>query len=104
MPLARFARLRGTQLSRDTRHDVEKQVRKAALAIKTGKGSTYYGIGCVLAHITCVILQDQRSLMTVCAPIDKILDVPDVTLSLPRLVGGTGVLETFRPSLTGHET
>jgi L-lactate dehydrogenase len=104
MPFSHFARLRGATMSREIRQDVENQVRQAALAIKMGKGSTYYGIGCVLAHITCVILQDQRSLMTVCAPIDKILDVPDVTLSLPRLVGGSGVIETFRPSLTDHET
>jgi L-lactate dehydrogenase len=104
MPLARFARLRGAIMSQESRTEVENEVRKAALAIKTGKGSTYYGIGCVLAHITGVILQDQRSLMTVCAPIDKILDVRDVTLSLPRLVGGSGVIETFRPSLTDTET
>jgi L-lactate dehydrogenase len=104
MPLGRFARLRGMALSRELRQDVENQVRRAALAIKMGKGSTYYGIGCVLAHISGVILRDQRSLMTVCAPIDKILDVPDVTFSLPRLVGGAGVIETFRPSLTDHET
>jgi L-lactate dehydrogenase len=104
MALERFAHLRGAIMSDEVRQDVEHQVRKAALAIKKGKGSTCYGIGCVLAHITAVILQDQRSLMTVCAPIDEILDVPDVTLSLPRLVGGSGVMETFRPSLTDRET
>jgi len=104
MPLARFARLRRVVMSLEARQDVESEVRRAALAIKTGKDSTYYGIGCVLAHITGVILQDQRALMTVCAPIDKLLEVPDVTLSLPRLVGGSGVIETFRPSLTGNET
>jgi L-lactate dehydrogenase len=104
MPLAQFARLRGAILSDETQQHVENQVRKAAIAIKTGKGSTCYGIGCALAHITGVILHDQRSLMTVCAPIDEILDVSNVTLSLPRLVGGTGVMETFRPSLSDNET
>jgi L-lactate dehydrogenase len=104
MPLARFARSRGATMSREIRTEVENQVRRAALAIKTGKGSTCYGIGCVLAHITGVILRDQRSLMTICAPLDKILDVSNVTLSLPRLVGGSGVIETFRPSLTEKET
>jgi L-lactate dehydrogenase len=33
--------------------------------------------------------------MTVSLPTPEVAGVPDVTLSLPRLVGGAGVLETF---------
>jgi L-lactate dehydrogenase len=41
------------------------------------------------------ILHDQKSILTVCAPTPDVAGVHDVTLSLPRLVGGNGVAETF---------
>jgi len=78
-------------------------VRNAAYTIIQGKGATYYGIGSALARIVKAILHDQRAVMTVCVPIEKVGDVSDVTLSLPRLVGGTGVLQTFPLPLDDEE-
>ena len=51
-----------------------------------------------------VILHDQRSVMTVCLPTPEVVGVTNVTLSLPRLVGGKGVLETFPLPLNEQET
>jgi L-lactate dehydrogenase len=42
-----------------------------------------------------VILGDQRSLLTVCTPVEEIAGVGDVTISLPHLVGGAGILDTI---------
>jgi L-lactate dehydrogenase len=103
MPLQSFARLRGIELSEDLRREIDRQVRGAAYTIITGKGATYYGIGSALARITSVILHDQRAVMTVCMPTPEVIDVHDVTLSLPRLVGGSGVLETFMLPLSQDE-
>jgi L-lactate dehydrogenase len=50
-----------------------------------------------------VILHDQRSVMTVCLPLQEVAGVPNVTLSLPRLLGGKGVLETLPLPLTDDE-
>jgi L-lactate dehydrogenase len=98
MPLDAFARLRNVPLGEAEREGIDQQVRGAADTIIGGKGATYYGIGCALARITDVILHDQRAVLTVCAP------TSDVTLSLPRLVGGDGVLETFPLPLSADET
>jgi L-lactate dehydrogenase len=95
MPLTAFARLRGIDLSDAVRQSIDHRVRRAAYSIIAGKFATYYGIGSALARITEVILHDQRSVLTVCSPADDVHGVRDVTLSLPRLVGGAGVLETF---------
>lgn len=95
MPLESFAGLRGIDLSEPVRQEIDRQVRRAAYRIIAGKGATYYGIGSALARIVKVILYDQRSVMTVCLPTPEVEDVSNVTLSLPRLVGGAGVLETF---------
>jgi len=50
-----------------------------------------------------VILHDQRSILTVCTPIGEILGVCDVTVSLPHLLGGAGILQTFPLSLSREE-
>jgi L-lactate dehydrogenase len=95
MPLESFAKLRAIDLSEPVRQEIDGQVRRAAYTIIKGKGATYYGIGSALARIVKVIVHDERAVMTVCLPTPEVADVTNVTLSLPRLVGGSGVLETF---------
>jgi L-lactate dehydrogenase len=103
MPLDSFVSLRGIDLSEPVRQEIDRQVRGAAYTIISGKGATYYGIGSALARIVKVILHDQRSVMTVCLPTPEVVGVTNVTLSLPRLVGGKGVLETFPLPLASEE-
>jgi L-lactate dehydrogenase len=104
MPLEAFARLRGIDLSASVRKEIDSKVRGAAYTIINGKGATYYGIGSALARIVDIILHDQRAVMTVCTPIAAVAGVRDVTVSLPRLLGGQGVLETFPLPLNDQET
>jgi L-lactate dehydrogenase len=103
VPLEGFARMRGVELSEAVRRDIDQKVRRAAYAIIAGKGATYYGIGCALARIVDAVLHDQRSVLTVCAPTPDVLGVKDVTVALPRLVGGAGVIETFPLPLSQPE-
>jgi L-lactate dehydrogenase len=85
------------------RQEIDRQVRGAAYTIIGGKGATYYGIGSALARIVKVILHDHRAVMTVCLPTPEAGDVSNVTLSLPRLVGGAGIVETFPLPLNEQE-
>jgi L-lactate dehydrogenase len=103
MPLEAFAQLRGVDLSERVRLEIDRKVRRAAYEIIGGKGATYYGIGSALARITDAIMHDQRSVLTVCVPTADVLGVRDVTVSLPRLVGGNGVVETFPLPLSNVE-
>ena len=103
MPLKAFAELRGVERSERVRQGIDQRVRGAASTIIGGKGATYYGIGSALARITDAVLHDQRSVLTVCAPSADVLGVKNVTLSLPRLVGGAGILETFPLPLSEEE-
>ena len=104
MPLEEFARLRGIDLSESVRADIDGKVRGAAYTIITGKSATYYGIGSALSRIVNVILHDQRSVLTVGAPAEDVVGIRNVTVSLPRLVGGQGALETFPLPLNADET
>jgi L-lactate dehydrogenase len=83
-------------MDEELRAEIDSGVRQAAYSIIAGKGSTDYGIGSALARITEVILGDQRALLTVCTPVESVRDVQDVTVSLPHLVGGDGILDTIQ--------
>jgi L-lactate dehydrogenase len=82
---------------------IDDQVRNAAYHIIQGKGATYYGIGSAVARLVEVILGDQRSILTVCTPGKLVAGVADVTVSLPRLLGGQGILDTLYPNLNNEE-
>lgn len=103
IPLSDFLSLRGRSLSTEKRVAIDEGVRRAAYQIIEGKGATYYGVGSALARITRNILGDRRAIMTVCTPTEEIAGVRDVTVSLPRLVGGEGILETYHLSLNNEE-
>ncbi|HEV3142455.1 MAG TPA: L-lactate dehydrogenase [Gemmataceae bacterium] len=103
MPLESFVRLRRLEFSERVRKEIDRQVRGAAYTIIGGKGATYYGIGAALARITDAVLHDQRSVLTVCTPTADVMGVRDTTVSLPRLVGGAGAVETFPLPLSETE-
>lgn len=103
MPLEDFARLRKIELTESVRRQVDDKVRRAAYTIISGKNATYYGIGSALARIVEVILHDQRSILTVCTITADVQGIRDVTVSLPRLVGGNGVQQTFPLPLNESE-
>lgn len=103
VPLDEFCELRGADVCEEDKDLIDEQVRRAAYNIIDGKGATYYGVGAALARIVEVILRDQQAILTVCSPMEDVAGVKDVTVSLPHLVGGQGVLGTIYPSLEPDE-
>ena len=92
-----FARNRGIELTAADRDRIDDAVRNAAYRIIEGKAATYYGVASALAYMTDVVLHGQRSIMTVCTPQATIAGVPDVTVSMPHVVGGAGVIGEHHP-------
>jgi L-lactate dehydrogenase len=103
IPLDEFCRQRNIALDATVRLDIDRRVRRAAYSIIAGKGATYYGIGSALARIVNVILSDQRAILTVCTPVGDVVGVCDVTVSLPHLVGGAGVMASLPLPLNEEE-
>jgi L-lactate dehydrogenase len=94
IPLDLYCQEQHLDICGSVREEIEHQVRDAAYAIIRGKGATYYGVGSALARIVEVILRDQRSIMTVCSPTEEVCGVRDVTVALPHLVGGEGIVSS----------
>jgi L-lactate dehydrogenase len=103
IPLDEFCDLRKIQFDFSIRADIDDRVRHAAYSIIASKGATYYGIGSALAKIVDVILHDQRSILTVCTRVGDMLGVCDVTISLPHLVGGEGIMASLPLPLDQEE-
>ncbi len=103
IPIDDFCKQWGIKFNEDDKIFVEEQVREAGYKILDGKGATYYGIGAAISRIARAILRDERSLLTVCAPMDDLYGVKDVTVSMPNMVGGAGVLEYLELPLNMHE-
>jgi L-lactate dehydrogenase len=103
LTLEELAQVRGTPLTEQHRAAIDENVRRAAYQIIAGKGATYFGIGSAVAHIVSVLLYDQRAILTVCARITGVPDCEGVTLALPHLLGGNGVLGTIPLPLSDAE-
>lgn len=103
IPLEEFCTGREISICPEDYAEIDEKVRRAAYRIIEGKGATYYGIGSAIARIVEVILQDERSILTVCTPMEEVAGIRDVTVSLPNLVGGEGIIQTFFPNLNGAE-
>jgi L-lactate dehydrogenase len=78
---------------------ITENIRTAAYSIIKGKGATYYGIGAVLANITERIIRDQRAILTVSGMHERY----KVALSLPRVVGGKGIIAEIGLSMNEEE-
>lgn len=103
IPLDEFCDQWEICIGEEDKKEIDHQVRYAADQIIRGKGATYYGVGSAIAKIVSVVLGDQRAILTVCTPLEEIEGVKDVTLSLPHLVGGDGILNSLQIPLKDGE-
>jgi L-lactate dehydrogenase len=103
LSLNEFCERRGVAFDAEFRTGIEEEVRNSAYRIIKGKGATYYGIGAAVAKIADVVTHDQRSLLSVTTPTESIFGVENVSISLPRLVGGRGILDTIHLNLDSSE-
>ncbi len=68
------------------------------------KGNTCYAIGMAAAYITESILLNEKRTIPLSVRIDGFLDVKDVCLSVPVVVGAKGVERYLHPKLNQLET
>ena len=104
MALEDFCKQRSIIFDDNLKRCVDDGVRNAAYSIIEGKGATYYGIGSAIAKLVDVILHDQRSILTVSTMTSLTGGVADVSISMPNLVGGNGIIETLPMPLNTEES
>jgi len=98
VPVAAWLKKRGEKLS-DLREKVEKDVRYANITIIEGHDASQYGIGIIAVRIAEMVLNDERAVI----PIGSFQKRFGVTLSLPSIVGRSGVIEVLEPEMSDEE-
>lgn len=85
------------------RKEIEDAVRESAYEIIKRKGSTAYGIALALVRIVRAILRDEESVLTVSSLVQGSYGIEDVCLSLPSIVGSTGIEGVLDAPLAPNE-
>jgi L-lactate dehydrogenase len=85
--------------SDEFRRQVEEEVRYANISIIEGTGASQLGIGMATARIVEAILRDEQAVM----PIGAFNPKYRTTLSLPSVLGRTGVSRIFEPDMSEDE-
>jgi len=98
VPVTALLKQRGEKLD-DVRTQLERDVRYANITIIEGHGASQYGIGIVSARIAEIVLRDERAAIAI-GSYQRDLGI---TLSLPSVVGGDGVVEVLQPDLAPEE-
>jgi L-lactate dehydrogenase len=75
----------------------------AAYSIIEGKGATNYAIGLAGARLVEAILGDQHKIWPLSSVLTDYRGVTDVALSVPSLVGPTGIERVFEFPMDAHE-
>jgi L-lactate dehydrogenase len=86
------------------RREIIKRVVGAGLQIFSYKGHTNYGIALAATAIVEAIALDTKHTLPVSVAVDGFLGVKDVCLSLPAVVGRSGVERILHPRLNEAET
>jgi L-lactate dehydrogenase len=97
-PLADLLERRGIAFE-TFRQAVEQDVRFANITIIEGIGASQYGIGMVSARIAEAILRDERAVF----PVGAYNSRYGTTVSLPSIIGRSGVIEVLEPALSDEE-
>jgi L-lactate dehydrogenase len=103
LALPEFARQTGNSFSLQVISQIDDAVRNAAYRIIKGKGATWYGIGAGMSRLAQAIIEDEHSVLTCCAPLTKIGDIDDVTISFPHVIARKGIVKTLYPALDPPE-
>ena len=83
--------------------DIVQRVRNSAYHIIDYKGSTYYTIGLSLTRISEAILRNEHSILTVSLLLQGEYDINDICLSVPCVVGKTGIERIITAELFENE-
>ncbi len=103
MPLADFGTANGIGHDPAALQAIFEATRDAAYHIIERKGATYYAVAAGLTRIVEAILRDQGTVLSVSSLICDYYGIDDVYLSVPTVLGRSGVERTLRLAMSAEE-
>jgi L-lactate dehydrogenase len=103
MPLESFMARTGKEMGPATRDTILRSVHEGAKLIKEGKGATHYGIASAIGRICQAIVHNSDLILSVAVVQPEVEGIPDVCVSLPMVVNGSGARLLAYPELNSDE-
>lgn len=91
------------QISQQTMEEAFEKTKNAANEIIAKKGATYYAIAIAISRIVRAILFDENHIFPVSSLLSGQYGIEDVCLSLPSVVGRTGIKKVLDIKLSADE-
>lgn len=85
------------------RASITYEVINSAYRIIEGKGATNYAVALAGSRIVEALLQDQHAVLPVSSLLDNYYGISDVCLSVPTIVGKSGILHQIEVPLSASE-
>jgi len=104
MGLETYCQRHGCELGPEARDEIFSRTRDAAYEIIQRKGATYYAVAMGLLRIVESILRNQHTVLSVSSLVPETYEVDEVYLSLPAVVGRSGVERILHLPLDNTET
>ncbi|MET0181251.1 MAG: L-lactate dehydrogenase [Caulobacterales bacterium] len=82
---------------------IANEVREAGYRIATGKGYTSFGIATATVRLCEAVLRDEKVVLPVSTLLTGQYGISDIFLSLPCILGASGVERVLEPELTAAE-
>lgn len=86
-----------------SRNEIFNSVRNAAYEIIDRKGATYYAVALAVKRIVEAIVRDENSILTVSSLMDGQYGLSDICLSVPTVVGQSGIVRVIDMSMDERE-
>ena len=101
--LNHFCELRGHYDHERAMRLIYESVRDSAYEIIKRKGATYYGIAMAVSRIAESIMKDEHSVLPVSVVLNGEYGISDICLSIPSIVGKTGIEKVLEIPLSEEE-
>jgi L-lactate dehydrogenase len=103
-PLLEFSTEQAQRSDATLLRKVAEGARWGGQEILRNKGATYYGISAALTRIAGAILRDEHAVLTVSTLVPEELNLGSVCLSLPVVLGSSGVVSSLPVQMNDAET
>lgn len=96
IPIDEYCSEMGIKWDETTRKDLFENTKAMGAEIIAAKGRTHYGIATCVCYLADSILNQRPTIVSVSSPMPFETDIPEYALSVPSLVGPSGVQQRVR--------
>lgn len=103
VPLKKYPKTDGTYITDEEMERIAQDVTKSGAYIIKNKGATYFGVASAVSEIVDAICGCRNKIIPVSMVKDELYGMKNVALSVPRIIGRSGIVADVPITLTAEE-